>query len=134
MKRARSLLLGAAGIAIPVLLALSVYFVSAGSLASTEIATPAPAQPLAQPSTAEPAKQPAKKAKAKAKAKAATKGTTTGEDVSGKCDEAEHANDPECTGAEPADEDNSGSGSGDGSGSDDSGSGGSGSDGSGDDD
>jgi hypothetical protein len=28
-----------------------------------------------------------------------TTGTTTGEDVSGPCDEAEHANDPRCTGA-----------------------------------
>jgi hypothetical protein len=53
-------------------------------------------------------------------------GTTTGADeagdISGPCDEAEHANDPRCTGANPADssgpgpggqdEDNSGPGSG----------------------
>ena len=35
----------------------------------------------------------------------------TGEDVSGNCDEAEHASDPECTGGVGSD-DNSGSGSG----------------------
>jgi hypothetical protein len=35
-----------------------------------------------------------------------TTGTTeTGEDISGPCDEAEHANDPRCTGATPTDDD-----------------------------
>jgi hypothetical protein len=40
--------------------------------------------------------------------------TTTGEDISGPCDEAEHANDPRCTGAaaDDGDDDNSGPGSG----------------------
>jgi hypothetical protein len=44
-------------------------------------------------------------------------GDTTGfdddgaDDISGPCDEAEHANDPRCTGSQPAD-DNSGPGSG----------------------
>ena len=33
-----------------------------------------------------------------------------GEDISGPCDEAEHANDPRCTGAAPAADDNSGPG------------------------
>jgi hypothetical protein len=43
-----------------------------------------------------------------------TGGTTTGgDDISGPCDEAEHANDPRCTGAAGADDDNSGPGSGD---------------------
>jgi hypothetical protein len=37
--------------------------------------------------------------------------TTESEDVSGNCDEAEHAEDPECTGGAPPD-DSSGSGSG----------------------
>ena len=37
--------------------------------------------------------------------------TTTGGDVSGNCDEAEHADDPECSGGIEADDDNSGSGS-----------------------
>jgi len=31
-----------------------------------------------------------------------TSGTTTGVDISGPCDEAEHANDPRCTGVAPA--------------------------------
>ena len=41
--------------------------------------------------------------------------TTNGEDISGPCDEAEHANDPSCTGAagDDNDDDNSGPGSGD---------------------
>jgi hypothetical protein len=43
--------------------------------------------------------------------------TTNGEDISGPCDEAEHANDPRCTGNgvehEDDDDDNSGPGSGD---------------------
>ncbi len=47
------------------------------------------------------------------------------EDVSGNCDEAEHANDPECTGGATAGDDNSGPGS------DNSGSGNSGDDSSG---
>jgi hypothetical protein len=34
-----------------------------------------------------------------------TSTTTTGEDVSGPCDEAEHANDARCTGTEPAEDD-----------------------------
>ena len=43
--------------------------------------------------------------------------TTDGEDISGPCDEAEHANDPRCTGAvadddDRGDDDNSGPGSG----------------------
>jgi hypothetical protein len=45
--------------------------------------------------------------------------TTEAEDVSGNCDEAEHADDPECSGGIEAEDDNSGPGS--------SGSGGSGS-------
>jgi hypothetical protein len=42
----------------------------------------------------------------------ATLGTTTNEtqDVSGPCDEAEHADDPRCTGAEPGDDDRQGRG------------------------
>jgi hypothetical protein len=41
--------------------------------------------------------------------------TTNGVDISGPCDEAEHANDPRCTGAagDDGDDDNSGPGSGD---------------------
>ena len=41
--------------------------------------------------------------------------TTNGEDISGPCDEAEHTNDPRCTGtvADDGDDDNSGPGSGD---------------------
>ena len=40
--------------------------------------------------------------------------TANGEDISGPCDEAEHANDPRCTGtaADDRDDDNSGPGSG----------------------
>jgi hypothetical protein len=38
--------------------------------------------------------------------------TTTGEDISGPCDEAEHASDPRCTGTAADDDDNSGPGSG----------------------
>ena len=49
-----------------------------------------------------------------------TTSTTTGEDVSGNCDEAEHANDPECQGK------NSDGGSNSGPGGSGSGSGGSG--------
>jgi hypothetical protein len=47
-------------------------------------------------------------------APATTAATTTGEDISGPCDEAEHANDPRCTGAatDDRDDDNSGPGSG----------------------
>ena len=45
-----------------------------------------------------------------------TVGTTTGEepgeDVSGPCDEAEHANDPRCTGTASTDDDNGGLGRG----------------------
>jgi hypothetical protein len=44
----------------------------------------------------------------------ATTATGTVEDISGPCDEAEHANDPRCTGpAVTADDDNSGHGGGD---------------------
>ena len=61
-----------------------------------------------------------------------------GEDVRGPCDEAEHANDPRCTGGAAGDDDrrggNSGPGGSDDSGSDDSGSGSSGRGGSDDDD
>ena len=39
--------------------------------------------------------------------------TANGEDISGPCDEAEHANDPRCTRAVAHDDDNSGPGSGD---------------------
>jgi len=58
--------------------------------------------------------------------------TTESEDVSGRCDEAEHADDPECAGGIEAGDDSSGPGSGgieagdDSSGSGSSGSGGSG--------
>jgi hypothetical protein len=62
---------------------------------------------------------------------AATAGREAGEDVSGPCDEAEHANDPRCTGAatttddrgrdDGATDDRSGSDSGRGGGDDDSG-------------
>ena len=46
--------------------------------------------------------------------------TANGEDVSGPCDEAEHANDPRCTGAAAdGDDDNSGPGSADDNDSDD---------------
>ena len=44
-------------------------------------------------------------------APAASTATSTPGDISGPCDEAEHANDPRCTGAESAGEDNSGPGS-----------------------
>ncbi|HXV34233.1 MAG TPA: hypothetical protein VD769_09505 [Gaiellaceae bacterium] len=52
-----------------------------------------------------------------------TLGTTTpeAEDVSGPCDEAEHANDPRCTGAAPADDDRGDRGDGDGRDDDNSG-------------
>ena len=39
-------------------------------------------------------------------------GVSTGEDISGPCDEAEHANDPRCTGATATVDDHSGSGRG----------------------
>jgi hypothetical protein len=50
-----------------------------------------------------------------------TVGTTTGEDVSGPCDEAEHANDPRCTGVAGArrDDDRRGPNRGPGRGDDD---------------
>ena len=45
--------------------------------------------------------------------------TPNGEDISGPCDEAEHANDPRCTGAGAAADDNDDDNSGHGSGHDD---------------
>jgi hypothetical protein len=50
---------------------------------------------------------------------ATTAGTTTAGDISGPCDEAEHRNDPRCTGGAAADDDNSGPGGGGDDGDDD---------------
>ncbi len=143
MRRIGLLLAAAAGLAFPLLLALAVYLASAGTLAEPVSNAAVPAGTIAQPSPNAPSSREAKLKKARG----ATPRSTTGREVSGPCDEAEHANDPRCTGTGAGDdrgrgrgrggdddgaEDNSGSGSGsDGSGGSDSSGNGSGSDSSG---
>jgi hypothetical protein len=124
MSRLARLLAVIAGLAFPVALALAVYVASAGSLAEPVEGTQLPSETIARPI-------PAKKA---AKPAPTTPRATQTEDVSGPCDEAEHANDPRCTGA-ATDDDDDGSGSGSsGSSGDSSGSGSGSSDSSGGDD
>jgi hypothetical protein len=130
-----------AGLALPVALALAVYAASAGSLSEPVPGTRLPAETIARPSAAKKVAKP-KPARTTPPAPPAT----TGIDESGSCDEAEHADDPRCTGAATEDDDrsgrsgssggsgdssNSGSGSSDNSGGDDSSGPGGGSSGSG---
>jgi len=80
MKRTRPLLLALAGLCLPLGLALAVYLTSARSLAAPPAIGTVPTQiAKASPNT------PTTTSKAKKR-----------EDQSGTCDEAEHANDPEC--------------------------------------
>lgn len=108
-----------AGLAFPVALALAVYVASAGSLSEPVEGTRLPSETIARPSAGIDT----------TRTTPTTPATTTTEDVSGPCDEAEHADDPRCTGAATDDEDSGGSGgdddsSGSGSGSDEDSSGG----------
>ncbi len=94
------------GLGFPAGLALGTYLASAGSLAEPvgEVALPRGA--IAEPSPRAPATT----------GREERSGTTGSVDISGPCDEAEHANDPRCTGG--GDDDRSGRGR---SGSDDDG-------------
>ena len=102
-----------AGLAFPVALALAVYVASAGSLAEPVEGTQLPSETIARPSTAKKAPKP----------QPSPPTTTRTEDESGPCDEAEHANDPRCSGATTDDDDSSGSGGSDDSSGSSSGSG-----------
>lgn len=120
------MLLAFAGLCLPLGLALAVYLTSARSLAAPPAIGAVPTQ-IAKASP----KTPTTTSKAK----------KTREDLSGNCDEAEHARDPECRGGTTTSrtgtsgsDDGSGSSGSSGSGSDSSGSSGSGSGGSGSDD
>jgi hypothetical protein len=102
VNRLRTIALALGGLAFPIVLALAVYFASAGSLAAVPPVVSVSSETIARPSAPPPAP------------------TTTDEDeddeVSGNCDEAEHANDPECVDGERErsdDDDSSGKGSGD---------------------
>ncbi len=123
MSRLARLIAVVAGLAFPVALALAVYVASAGSLAEPVEGTQLPSETIARPIPANKAVKPAP---------TTPRATQTG-DASGPCDEAEHANDPRCTGA-ATDDDDDGSGSGSGSSDDSSGSGSGSSDSSGGDD
>jgi hypothetical protein len=98
-----------AALLLPILLALAAYFVSANSFASTTQAVRAPRSKIGKPRSS-PTPKPSES-----------------DNASGKCAEAEHANDPACAGPSPSgsSDDSGKSGSGV-SGSDDSGSGSSG--------
>lgn len=123
--RPRVVLTALVALALPVVLALAVYTSAAGSLAvepaPSAITTRTIAAPVATPTATQ-----AKRGKERS-----TPATTTGPDISGNCDEAEHANDPECLDGESDDDDDSGSdddSDNSGKGSKNSGSGGGGSD------
>ena len=102
MSRLARLVAAVAGLALPIGLALAVYVASAGSLAEPVEGTRLPSETIARPSTANKAATPAP---------TRPRATPSG-DVSGPCDEAEHANDPRCTGAATDDDDSSNSESG----------------------
>ena len=119
--RARVLLTVLIALAFPIGLAFAVYGVAGRSLAATPVVQPVTARAIAQPTAAPTTTE------------RRDRGQTTTDDRSGKCDEAEHQNDPECASGGGGD-DSGGSGN-SGSSSDDSGHGssnsGSGSSGSG---
>lgn len=127
MSRLSVLVAAVVGLAVPVALALAVYVASAGTLAEPIEGTRLPSERIARPSVTTTAAD-----------RSARRPATRGRDVPGRCDAAEHANDPRCAGVATTEEDDDRSGrSGSSGGSDDSsssGSGSSGSDGSGDDD
>jgi hypothetical protein len=108
------------GLAVPVALALAVYVASAGTLAEPVEGTSLPSERIARPSVTTTAAERAARRPAAGRER----------DVSGPCDEAEHANDPRCTGAATAEDDDRSGGSGSSGSSDGSSSSGSGSSGS----
>jgi uncharacterized membrane protein YgcG len=119
MSRLGLVVAAVAGLALPVALALAVYVASAGTLAEPVEGTGLPSERIARPSATTTAAKPA----------AGRPAATRERDESGPCDEAEHANDPRCTGAgtedddrseEPSSSDSSGESSNSGRGSDDS--------------
>jgi uncharacterized membrane protein YgcG len=110
MSRLRLLVAAVAGLALPIGLALAVYVASAGTLAEPVEGTRLPSQTIARPSATNPVANPT----------AGRPATTRERDESGPCDEAEHADDPRCTGAATEDDDRSGESSNSGRGSDDS--------------
>jgi hypothetical protein len=103
MSRLGLLAAAVAGLALPIALALAVYVASAGTLSEPIEGTRLPSERIARPSATTTAAN-----------SAAGRPTTTREvDESGPCDEAEHADDPRCTGAATEDDERSGeSGSG----------------------
>ncbi len=114
MSRLRLLVAAVAGLALPIGLALALYVASAGTLAEPVEGTRLPSQTIARPSATTTAANPA----------AGRPATTPERDESGPCDEAEHADDPRCTGAATEDDHRSGESSNSGRGSDDSSGGG----------
>jgi hypothetical protein len=118
----RTALIALVGLALPIGLALAVYFASAGTIAATPASIDVTTR-IGQPGSDENSdSRREKREKERPEGGTTTSGTTTREDISGPCDEAEHADDPRCSGS--GDGDNSGSGSSNsGSGSSNSGSG-----------
>jgi hypothetical protein len=102
MPRLARILAAVAGLALPVGLALAVYAASAGSLSEPIEGTRLPSETIARPSAAATTTDRAPR--------------TQRQDESGPCDEAEHADDPRCTGA-ATDDDGSGDSSNSGPGS-----------------
>jgi hypothetical protein len=109
MRVLRIAALALAALVLPTLLVGITYVLSASSFARPAGAVVQVRRPIASPNPQQPRTERPK-----------PKGDTQTEDVSGPCDEAEHVNDPRCTGVGSGD--NSGHGSDD-SGSDNSGSG-----------
>jgi hypothetical protein len=102
------------GLVLPVSLAFAAYLMSSSSLGDADVLR-VPQVPVAtgNPELVVPTPESSPTTKPKSV-------ESPGEDVSGKCDEAEHANDPECVGGTSTSSSGSGSGgsSADGSGDD----------------
>jgi hypothetical protein len=103
----RTALIALVGLALPIGLALAVYFASAGTIAATPASIDVTTR-IGQPGSDDNSdSRREKREKERPESGTTTSGTTTSEDISGPCDEAEHADDPRCSGGG----DNSGSGS-----------------------
>ncbi len=112
VSKSRVALFVVAALVLPVALVTASYFISARSFATSGGAPAIPSGKIAKP----PAQRPSPKPSASASP------SVEGEDLSGPCDEPEHANDPECrAGAVGEDSDDSGRGRSRGSGGDESG-------------
>ena len=104
MSKPRLWTLSILGLILPVTLAFAAYLMSSSSLGDADVLR-VPQVPVAtgNPGLVVPTPESSPTTKPKA-------AESPGEDVSGKCDEAEHANDPECAGGTSTSSSGSGSG------------------------